>query len=197
MNYFSGFLDAELWDGILTSRTDSNNYPALTTTVPFARNTCALASDADNRKSEKISTRHIDPFNPRICLYSPPVSLAAVDSELSKSTLSSPPSIYGYLKRATDELQHVSSTQGVSCDEHSELEKKEKKRERNRQAAQKCRTRKLTRIADLQRRVNELQGKNKNLSNIAECLKTEIAELEGQLNNHHIHGCVLTNRSIV
>lgn len=75
--------------------------------------------------------------------------------------------------------------------------RKEKKRERNRQAAQKCRTRKLTRIAELQKRVNELQGKNRDLTSIAETLQSDIVRLERQLQDHHTQGCSLIDGSLI
>ncbi|CAF2358230.1 unnamed protein product [Rotaria sp. Silwood2] len=103
------------------------------------------------------------------------------------------------LNKVKDEPQHVptlrtnntnSSIERISL-EQNEVLKKEKKRERNRQAAQKCRTRKLTRIAELQKRVNELQEKNKDLSNTADRLKTDITRLERQLQEHQLQGCTL------
>ncbi len=68
---------------------------------------------------------------------------------------------------------------------------KKKKNLRFFQAAQKCRTRKLTRIAELQKRVNEIQDKNKDLSNTADRLKTDITRLERQLQEHQSQGCTL------
>ncbi|CAF0721908.1 unnamed protein product [Rotaria sp. Silwood1] len=103
------------------------------------------------------------------------------------------------LNKVKDEPQHVptlrtnntnSSIERISL-EQNEVLKKEKKRERNRQAAQKCRTRKLTRIAELQKRVNELQEKNKDLSSTADRLKTDITRLERQLQEHQLQGCTL------
>lgn len=103
------------------------------------------------------------------------------------------------LNKIKDEPQHVPSSRANHANssiEHISLEqnevlKKEKKRERNRQAAQKCRTRKLTRIAELQQRVNELQEKNKHLSNTTDRLKTDIERLERQLQEHQSQGCSL------
>ncbi|UJR26181.1 hypothetical protein I4U23_007524 [Adineta vaga] len=103
------------------------------------------------------------------------------------------------LNKVKDEPQHVpnlrsnnnnSSIERISL-EHNEVLKKEKKRERNRQAAQKCRTRKLTRIAELQKRVNDLQEKNRDLSTTADRLKTDIGRLERQLQEHQSQGCTL------
>lgn len=111
------------------------------------------------------------------------------DNESSNST--TPPSPLP----SNRQLQHVPGSIRSLPPEQKEVVRKEKKRERNRQAAQKCRTRKLTRIAELQKRVNELQGKNKNLTNIADNLQSDIVKLEKQLHDHHTHGCTLNNGS--
>lgn len=120
------------------------------------------------------------------------ISSSMNDNESSNSTTpSSPLSV----NRTRNELQHVPGSIGNFPAGPKDVVRKEKKRERNRQAAQKCRTRKLTRIAELQKRVNELQGKNKNLTNIADNLQTDIVKLEKQLHDHHTHGCTLNNGS--
>jgi len=103
------------------------------------------------------------------------------------------------LNKIKDEPQHVPSLRTTNTNssierislEQNEVLKKEKKRERNRQAAQKCRTRKLTRIAELQKRVNDLQEKNKDLSDTANRLRTDITKLERQLHEHQSQGCTL------
>ena len=116
------------------------------------------------------------------------------ENESSNSTApSSPTSSY----RGRDELQYVPSTGSNPHPIQKDLIRKEKKRERNRQAAQKCRTRKLTRIAELQKRVNELQGKNKSLTSTAENLQSDIFKLEKQLQEHHTQGCTLVNGSVL
>ncbi|CAF0773922.1 unnamed protein product [Didymodactylos carnosus] len=115
------------------------------------------------------------------------------------------------LGKIKDEPQHVPSSSSLITTtatsnmvpgverinmEHNEVIKREKKRERNRQAAQKCRTRKLTRIAELQKRVNELQDNNKQLNDTAEKLRQEISKLERQLSDHQTSGCNLTLSSV-
>lgn len=109
------------------------------------------------------------------------------------------------LNKVKDEPQHVPSLRSSNANssierislEHNEVLKKEKKRERNRQAAQKCRTRKLTRIAELQKRVNDLQEKNKDLSDTATRLRTDISKLERQLQDHQAQGCTLITTATV
>jgi len=109
------------------------------------------------------------------------------------------------LNKIKDEPQHVPSLRTTNANssierislEQNEVLKKEKKRERNRQAAQKCRTRKLTRIAELQKRINDLQGKNNDLSNTANHLRTDITKLERQLQEHRAQGCTLMTTGTV
>lgn len=127
------------------------------------------------------------------------ISSSLNDNDSSTSADSpSPMGSYGSSKRVKDELQHVPSVQAPGFgEEQHDMVKREKKRERNRQAAQKCRTRKLTRIAELQKRVNDLQGKNKDLTGVAETLKTDINKLEKQLQDHHTQGCTLLNGSML
>ncbi len=131
-------------------------------------------------------THGFDPRLPQTTLRNRSISSSINDNESSNSTApSSPTSVH---------LQHVPSMNG---NVPKDIVRKEKKRERNRQAAQKCRTRKLTRIAELQKRVNELQGKNRNLSSIAENLQNDIVRLEKQLHDHHSQGCTLMNGSVL
>jgi hypothetical protein len=154
-----------------THMNNNNNRQVLPPTNPF--------NSVDRRNSQTSS-------------YNRSVSSSMNDNESSNSTTpSSPLSTH----RVKDELQHVPSMGTNSHGEPKEVVKREKKRERNRQAAQKCRTRKLTRIAELQKRVNELQGKNKDLTSIAECLQSDIVRLEKQLQDHHTQGCSLMNGS--
>jgi len=123
------------------------------------------------------------------------------NSALSSTDASPIPSHTILLNKVKDEPQHVPNMRSNTSSnspmdrvnmEQNEVIKKEKKRERNRQAAQKCRTRKLTRIAELQKRVTDLQDKNKDLTDTADRLKTDINRLERQLQEHQTQGCSLT-----
>lgn len=122
------------------------------------------------------------------------VSSSVQDNDYSDSTSASSPVSSNQM---TDELQHVPSDGRKSSGEGPDVVRKEKKRERNRQAAQKCRTRKLTRIAELQKRVNDLQGKNKNLTGLAESLKIDVTRLEKQLDDHRTQGCTLMSHGML
>jgi len=167
--------------------THVNNHSILPQTNSFDPVTNRLISNPNNFPTYQISPRDRS------------ISSSMNDNESTNSTApSSPISIHQHRNRVKDELQHVPSVaQSHSVDDSKDFVKKEKKRERNRQAAQKCRTRKLTRIAELQKRVNELQGKNKDLTSVAECLQSDIVRLEKQLHDHHTQGCTLMNGSIL
>lgn len=148
-----------------------------------------LIPTIDNRQQDSVSPYQISPRNRSI-------SSSIHDNESSNSTTpSSPTSNYQNHGHIKNELQHVPSSNSNPDGVPKDIVKREKKRERNRQAAQKCRTRKLTRIAELQKRVNELQGKNKDLTGIAETLQSDIVRLEKQLNDHHTQGCTLMHGS--
>ena len=78
--------------------------------------------------------------------------------------------------------------------DHQEAIKIEKKRERNREAARKCRTRKLEKIATLEQQVKELNAKNVKITDESNLLKEEINNLKQRLQQHkQIHGCELTS----
>ena len=70
-----------------------------------------------------------------------------------------------------------------------ELLKLEHRRARNREAAIRCRTKKLRRIADMEERVNELRKKNGELTSTISSHKTEIIRLKKVIMEHSKHGC--------
>ncbi len=67
--------------------------------------------------------------------------------------------------------------------------KLERKRERNRMAARKCRTRKLERISKLEMRVMQLKGENSDLSTTATSLREQVSKLKQQIMEHVNSGC--------
>jgi hypothetical protein len=170
-----------------------NNHSTIPAATAFDQVSYKIISNTDPVKQENPSTYSINQSNSPALSRNRSISSSMNDNDSSDSTTPSSP----MSNRVKDELQHVPSMQGNSRDPPVESVKKEKKRERNRQAAQKCRTRKLTRIAELQLRVNELQGKNKDLTGVAENLKTDITRLEKQLQDHHTQGCTLMNGSVL
>ena len=67
--------------------------------------------------------------------------------------------------------------------------KVERKRERNRLAARKYRTRKLERISRLEERVAQLKGENSNLQDTANSLREQLCQLKKQIMDHVNSGC--------
>jgi len=70
-----------------------------------------------------------------------------------------------------------------------ETEKLERKRARNRQAATRCRNRKLERISRLEERVAELKAQNGQLMQSAASLRDEVCRLKRGINEHTRRGC--------
>lgn len=73
--------------------------------------------------------------------------------------------------------------------ESQEKIKLERKRQRNRVAASKCRRRKLERIAKLEDKVKSLKGENADLSVMVNKLKQQICLLKEQVMEHVSNGC--------
>lgn len=188
----------KILDDLLSTPVDNNNHSMISTTNAYEPITYKVVPNTGNQRQETFSTFPIQQTQSQITSRIRSISSSMNDNESSNSTTpSSPLSVHRNSNQGKDELQHVPSIRTKPRGEHDDVVRKEKKRERNRQAAQKCRTRKLTRIAELQKRVTELQGKNKDLSNIADCLKTDITRLEKQLHDHHSQGCTLMNGSLL
>jgi len=72
-----------------------------------------------------------------------------------------------------------------------EAYKLERKRERNRIAASKCRMRKIERIQQLEEEVSQLKEEKDKLGQVADQLKTEVERLRGQIKQHIENGCDL------
>ena len=73
--------------------------------------------------------------------------------------------------------------------ESQERIKLKRKRERNRVAARKCRTRKLERISRLEDRVSILKGQNNDLSDTAKSLRDQVFGLKQEIVEHVNSGC--------
>lgn len=74
----------------------------------------------------------------------------------------------------------------MECQERIKLERK---RQRNRVAASKCRRRKLERIARLEDKVKLLKGENTELSGVVNKLKEQVCLLKEQVMEHVQSGC--------
>lgn len=73
--------------------------------------------------------------------------------------------------------------------ENQERIKLERKRQRNRLAASKCRRRKLERISRLEDKVKTLKGENTELSAVVHRLKEHVCRLKEQVMDHVRSGC--------
>merc|ERR1711860_391751 len=67
--------------------------------------------------------------------------------------------------------------------------KLERKRQRNRLAASKCRKRKLERIGQLELKVQDLKGENSELANVVKKLKESVYTLKREVIEHMNSGC--------
>lgn len=73
--------------------------------------------------------------------------------------------------------------------ESQEKIKLERKRQRNRVAASKCRKRKLERISKLEDKVKLLKGENIELSSVIKQLKEHVISLKQKVIEHINNGC--------
>lgn len=73
--------------------------------------------------------------------------------------------------------------------ESQEKIKLERKRQRNRVAASKCRKRKLERISKLEDKVKNLKGENVELGSVVKALKEHVCQLKQQVIDHINSGC--------
>lgn len=89
------------------------------------------------------------------------------------------------------------STSPINMAEQEKI-KLERKRQRNRLAASKCRKRKLERIAKLEEKVKLLKGENSELSNVAAKLRESVCQLKQQVMEHVNSGCqIMISSNIV
>lgn len=113
----------------------------------------------------------------------PPISSAAFN------ILSNDPSLM--VKEEPQTVPSLGSTPPLSpinmeCQEKIKLERK---RQRNRIAASKCRRRKLERISRLEDKVKLLKGENSELGNVVHKLKEQVCQLKEQVMDHVHSGC--------
>merc|ERR1712154_113856 len=79
--------------------------------------------------------------------------------------------------------------------ESQERIKLERKRLRNRQAAAKCRKRKLERISQLDDRVQQLKTENSDLAAVVKKMKASVASLKQEIMEHERSGCEILKLS--
>ncbi|KAK9729416.1 Basic region leucine zipper [Popillia japonica] len=79
--------------------------------------------------------------------------------------------------------------------EYQERMKLERKRQRNRLAASKCRSRKLERISKLEDKVKSLKAENNELGSVLNQLKEHVGLLKAEVVNHYRAGCDIVIRN--
>ncbi len=111
--------------------------------------------------------------------------------DMSSIPISSMPAHLGHVKEEPQTVPCMEMTPPISPIDMDTQEriKIDRKRERNRVAARKCRTRKLERIARLEDRVRQLKGENSDLSTTATSLRDQVAKLKQQIMQHVNSGC--------
>ena len=113
----------------------------------------------------------------------PPGSVQSTESSVSQGLVQ--------IKDEPQTVPSVSSSPPMSpIDmENQERIKLERKRQRNRVAASKCRRRKLERISRLEDKVKLLKGENTELSAVVHRLKEHVCRLKEQVMDHVHSGC--------
>ncbi len=90
-----------------------------------------------------------------------------------------------------DEDSRDGSTLNPIDMETQEKIKLERKRQRNRVAASKCRKRKLERISQLDEKVQQLKGENGELAGVVKKLKEAVCNLKQEVMEHVNNGCTI------
>jgi len=111
------------------------------------------------------------------------MTVSAVQPTLMPLSLKAEP-----IQAASTVLPPPADIKPIDMDEQ-EMAKLERKRARNRQAATRCRNRKLERIARLEERVTELKGQNSQLQQSATALREEVSRLKHAIIEHTRRGC--------
>lgn len=98
-----------------------------------------------------------------------------------------------------DEPQTVPNSPPLSPIDMASQEKikLERKRQRNRVAASKCRKRKLERISKLEDKVKILKNENTELGSVVLCLKEHVSRLKLEVMDHLNAGCLITLQRVI
>lgn len=171
----SGLLDDALIR--LEKQNQLKNTITTTTTVPTS--------------TQYTTTVHVQQaFQP--VLYAPSESMSDDNSLLSESSSAYGGQSYGdgSIKIKSENPNSATSPPISPVDmESQEKIKLERKRQRNRLAASKCRKRKLEKISNLERKVAQLKKENSELALVREKLQKSVTELKEQVMNHVESGC--------
>jgi len=167
--YARGFVDA------LSELHKNYGPPAVSSTVaPSVVSSAAVQKPTDTTTVVNLSTVPSLPAGMTVLAAQPsilPLSLKAESVQATSKVLPPPADI-----------------QPIDMDEQ-ETAKLERKRARNRQAATRCRNRKLERITRLEERVAELKGQNSQLQQSASALREEVSRLKHAIIEHTRRGC--------
>ncbi|KAK9881291.1 hypothetical protein WA026_015413 [Henosepilachna vigintioctopunctata] len=117
--------------------------------------------------------------------------LHSIGSDSNTSTLYNEPAFLPMVKEEPQTVPNISNTPPMSpVDmEYQERMKLERKRQRNRLAASKCRSRKLERISKLEDKVKQLKGENGELASLLAQLKETVGVLKLEVMEHANAGC--------
>ncbi|XP_046839057.1 transcription factor AP-1-like [Xenia sp. Carnegie-2017] len=87
--------------------------------------------------------------------------------------------------------EQVTPSNSNLFESYEEIAKRERKKQKNRVAASKCRKKKLEREATLEVRLKELKTRNMKLINITNILKQQLNDLKKNLMEHIVFGCMM------
>lgn len=167
--YARGFVDA------LSELHKNYGSPAVSSTVaPSVVSSAGAQKTAGAAAIVNLSTVTSMPAGMTVSAVQPtlmPLSLKAEPTQAASTVLPPPADI-----------------KPIDMDEQ-EMAKLERKRARNRQAATRCRNRKLERISRLEERVAELKGQNSQLQQSATSLREEVSRLKHAIIEHTRRGC--------
>ncbi|KAK5640718.1 hypothetical protein RI129_009265 [Pyrocoelia pectoralis] len=116
-------------------------------------------------------------------------SSATVYADLEQPTLGFLPPIIKEEPQTVPNIHSSSPPMSPVDMEAQERIKLERKRQRNRLAASKCRTRKLERISRLEDKVKHLKGENVELASLVNQLKEQVGILKVEVMDHVQAGC--------
>ena len=162
-----------------------------------------------NRNTIQANYSNLNPTNPRLRICNPNQSDHGNQTHPNPSevNLESHPELYklhAHVKISENMIEQVpSGHQNVHTSPQvfplppidlqvQEIVKRERKKQKNRVAASKCRKKKLEREAQLEVRVQELRERNIELTALASALKNQLTNLKQHVMEHIACGCHVT-----